>query len=450
MTVYSSVLEMIGNTPIVDVSRAEPEPGRAHPRQDGGPEPRRLGQGPHRPVDDHRGRGRRHPHPGLHDHRAVLGQHRHRHGDDLPDQGLPDQDRAARERLDRASPAARGLRGRDHRLAGRRGLQRRGAPGASSWPTSTPTGCSSTSTATRPTPGRTTSTTGPEIWRDVPEITHFVAGLGTSRHAAWASGTYLKEQNPDIKVLAVEPPSGEQVEGLRILDDGYIPPVFDKWGGYDLLDGKSIVRPRESLEYTRAAGRASASSRASPPARPWPARCKVAERIESGTIVFVVCDDGWKYLSTGAWTDRPRRGRRPTPRRSSTSEAPGSLGSGRRGVASVGGRAAHRDVRLRVRRPHRGPGADRPAARRGPRLPRRHRPLPLRAAAARRGGGLRPPDHRGAGRTPRREAGGGRLQHGGRGGAGRAPRPFDVPVVGVIEPGVRALGAGDPQRATSG
>ncbi len=143
-------------------------------------------------------------------------------------------------------------------------------------------------------------TTGPEIWKDVPDITHFVAGLGTSG-TLLGVGTYLKEQNPDIKILAVEPPSGEKVEGLRSLDDGYIPPVFDKWGGYDLLDGKSIVRPRESLEYTRAladlgifagisAGAAAAGA------------AKAAARIDEGVIVFLIADYGWKYLSTGAWT----------------------------------------------------------------------------------------------------------------------------------------------------
>jgi len=92
--------------------------------------------------------------------------------------------------------------------------------------------------------------TGPEIWRDCPEITHFVAGLGTSG-TLMGVGTYLKERNPEIKVYAVEPPSGELVEGLRNLDDGYVPPVFDMWDGADLLDGKRIVRPRESLEWTR-------------------------------------------------------------------------------------------------------------------------------------------------------------------------------------------------------
>lgn len=143
-------------------------------------------------------------------------------------------------------------------------------------------------------------TTGPEIWADCPEITHFVAGLGTSG-TLLGVGRYLKEQNAEVQVLAVEPPSGELVEGLRSLEDGYIPPVFEKWGGYDLLDGKSIVRPRESLEYTRKltsigvfAGISSGAALAG--------ACKVAARIESGTIVFVVCDYGWKYLSTGAYT----------------------------------------------------------------------------------------------------------------------------------------------------
>ena len=143
-------------------------------------------------------------------------------------------------------------------------------------------------------------TTGPEIWADVPEITHFVAGLGTSG-TLLGVGTFLKEQNPAVKVMAVEPPSGELVEGLRSLDDGYIPPVFDKWGGYELLDGKSIVRPRESLVYTRRLADVGIFSGISAGAA-LAGACKVAERIESGVIVFIVCDYGWKYLSTGAWT----------------------------------------------------------------------------------------------------------------------------------------------------
>ena len=114
-------------------------------------------------------------------------------------------------------------------------------------------------------------------------------------------GTYLKEQNPDVKIFAVEPPAGETVEGLRNLDDGYIPPVFDKWGGFDLLDGKSIVRPRESLEYTRKMAEVGIFSGISAGAA-LAGACKVANRIDEGVIVYIVCDSGWKYLSTGAWT----------------------------------------------------------------------------------------------------------------------------------------------------
>jgi cysteine synthase B len=144
--------------------------------------------------------------------------------------------------------------------------------------------------------------TGPEIWRDCPEITHFVAGLGTSG-TLMGVGTYLKEQNPAVKVLAVEPPIGELVEGLRNLDEGYIPPVYEKWGGAELLDGKRIVRPLESIEWTRRlvdecglfAGLSTGAALAG--------AARVADQVATGTIVFVVSDGGWKYLSTGAYTD---------------------------------------------------------------------------------------------------------------------------------------------------
>ncbi len=84
--------------------------------------------------------------------------------------------------------------------------------------------------------------TGPEIMRDVPDITHFVAGLGTSG-TLMGTGRFLKEQNPDIQIVAVEPPLGESVEGLRNMDEGYIPPVFENWNGFELLDRKRVVRP---------------------------------------------------------------------------------------------------------------------------------------------------------------------------------------------------------------
>ncbi len=143
--------------------------------------------------------------------------------------------------------------------------------------------------------------TGPEIWRDCPEVTHFVAGLGTSGTLLGA-GRFLKEQNPEVKVWAIEPPSGELVDGLRNLDDGYIPPIFVEQGGAELLDGKRIVRPRESIVWTRKlaevgifAGLSSGAALAG--------AVKTAASIDAGTIVVISADGGWKYLSTGAWTD---------------------------------------------------------------------------------------------------------------------------------------------------
>ena len=144
--------------------------------------------------------------------------------------------------------------------------------------------------------------TGPEIWRDCPEVTHFVAGLGTSG-TLMGTGRYLKEQNAAIKVIAIEPPLGERVEGLRNIEDGYIPPVFEQWYGFELLDRKRVVRPRESLEWTRRlvhecgvfAGISSGAAMAG--------AAKVATEITEGVIVFIVSDGGWKYLSTGAYTD---------------------------------------------------------------------------------------------------------------------------------------------------
>ena len=128
-----------------------------------------------------------------------------------------------------------------------------------------------------------------------------MAGLGTSG-TLLGVGRYLKEQNPDVKVLAIEPPAGEIVDGLRNLDDGYIPRSSWRTAGAELLDGKRIVRPRESIEWTRRltevgifAGISSGAILAG--------AVKTASTLESGVIVTVCCDAGWKYLSTGAWTD---------------------------------------------------------------------------------------------------------------------------------------------------
>jgi cysteine synthase B len=142
------------------------------------------------------------------------------------------------------------------------------------------------------------ATTGPEILRDCPEIDVFVAGLGTSG-TLMGVGRYLKEHKPDVQVVAVEPPAGELVQGLRSLEEGFVPPIFDP----DVLDRKFIVRPRESIEWTRRlldecgifAGISSGAVIAGV--------VKMAATMDAGTIVALVPDAGWKYLSSGAWTD---------------------------------------------------------------------------------------------------------------------------------------------------
>ena len=145
------------------------------------------------------------------------------------------------------------------------------------------------------------TTTGPEILQDIPDVSHFVAGLGTSG-TLMGVGRFLKEQNPNIQILAVEPPAGENVEGLRSLEDGFIPPVFENWNGMDLLDGKRIIRPIESLECARKLAQTSGIFAGISSGAALAGALRVAEQIEQGSIVFIVCDGGWKYLSTEAWT----------------------------------------------------------------------------------------------------------------------------------------------------
>lgn len=143
--------------------------------------------------------------------------------------------------------------------------------------------------------------TGPEIYRDVPEVTHFVAGLGTSG-TLMGVGRYLKERNPAIQLWAIEPPAGEMVDGLRNLDDGYIPPVFIDNHGAELLDRKTIVGPKESIFWTKRLTEVGVFGGISSGAI-MAGAAKCAATIDEGVIVTIVCDGGWKYLSSGAWTD---------------------------------------------------------------------------------------------------------------------------------------------------
>ena len=112
----------------------------------------------------------------------------------------------------------------------------------------------------------------------------------------------MKERNPDVQVWAVEPPAGEMVDGLRSLDDGFIPPIFLDNGGPDLLDRKTVIGPRESIEWTRRLAEIGIFAGISTGAvMAGAVRC--ASQIDEGVVVIVSADAGWKYLSTGAWTD---------------------------------------------------------------------------------------------------------------------------------------------------
>jgi [CysO sulfur-carrier protein]-thiocarboxylate-dependent cysteine synthase len=142
--------------------------------------------------------------------------------------------------------------------------------------------------------------TGPEIFEEVPEIRAFVAGLGTGGTLTGV-GRYLKERDPSIKVIAAEPELGELVYGLRSLDEGYIPPIFDP----ESLDGKVKVRARESILWTRELlRREGIFAGISAGAVIWVAQ-RVAQRLATaggGDVVCLLPDGGWKYLSTEAWT----------------------------------------------------------------------------------------------------------------------------------------------------
>jgi cysteine synthase len=142
--------------------------------------------------------------------------------------------------------------------------------------------------------------TGQEILEDVPGIRAFVAGLGTGGTLTGV-GRRLKEHDADIEVVAAEPELGELVYGLRSLDEGYIPPIFDP----DLLDGKVKVRARESIVWTRELlTREGIFAGISAGAALWVGQ-RVGARLAArggGDVVCLLADGGWKYLSTQAWT----------------------------------------------------------------------------------------------------------------------------------------------------
>ena len=140
-------------------------------------------------------------------------------------------------------------------------------------------------------------TTGPEILRDLPEIDVFVAGMGTGGTLTGVA-RYLKEKKPSVKIVAAVPHPGDLVQGLRSLEEGFIPPVLDE----SLLDGKIVIDSHTSFaaskELTQKEGifagiSAGAVVRTAQ---------RVAERLDAGNVVCLFADGGWKYLSTQLWT----------------------------------------------------------------------------------------------------------------------------------------------------
>lgn len=143
-------------------------------------------------------------------------------------------------------------------------------------------------------------TTGVEILEDAPDVDVFVAGLGTGG-TLMGVGRRLKEANPAVKVIAVEPQQGDLVQGLRSLEEGFIPPILD----LDALDGKIVVDSSDALRAERLLTLQAGIFGGISSGAVLYGALRIAERMERGTIVALLADSGWKYLSTGLWSKDP-------------------------------------------------------------------------------------------------------------------------------------------------
>jgi cysteine synthase B len=142
--------------------------------------------------------------------------------------------------------------------------------------------------------------TGPEILADLPEVTHFVAGLGTTG-TLMGAGRFFREHKPEVRIVAAEPRYGELVYGLRNLDEGFIPELYDA----SLIDSRFSVGPRDAVRRVRElVEQEGIFAGVSTGAILHAALAQAAKCVKAGEkadIVFIVCDGGWKYLSTGAY-----------------------------------------------------------------------------------------------------------------------------------------------------
>ena len=140
-------------------------------------------------------------------------------------------------------------------------------------------------------------TTGPEILRDLPDVDVFIAGLGTGGTLTGV-GHYLKERRPGVKIVACVPHPGDLVQGLRSLDEGFIPPVLDE----SVLDGKIVVDSRASFAATKELTQVEGIFAGISSGAVLRTAQRVAERLDRGNIVLLLADSGWKYLSTSLWS----------------------------------------------------------------------------------------------------------------------------------------------------
>lgn len=140
-------------------------------------------------------------------------------------------------------------------------------------------------------------TTAPEILRDVPDIDVFVAGLGTGGTLTGA-GRRLKEERPGVKIVAAEPMPGDLVQGLRSLDEGFVPPVFDP----SVLDAKYLVPSADAIAMMRRLAADEGIFAGVSSGAILVAALRYAATMKRGTIVVLLPDGGWKYLSGGLWT----------------------------------------------------------------------------------------------------------------------------------------------------
>lgn len=139
-------------------------------------------------------------------------------------------------------------------------------------------------------------TTGVEILNDLPEVDVLVAGLGTGG-TLMGVGRRLKEVNPKTKVIAVEPHPGDLVQGLRSLDEGFIPPILDT----SLLDSKIMVDSRCAFAATKDLTAKEGIFAGVSSGAVVHVAIRMAHRMEKGNIVVILCDNGWKYVSLGVW-----------------------------------------------------------------------------------------------------------------------------------------------------